>query len=117
DYGRAIAYGFDDFATGLQACREIMQRGANPAALRLYDAFESQIQFQLKDTHVLLIADEGAPEMVDGVMAISEQVCRELGRELDGPAIFERWLETRYLTGKSSEGFQRSPGFVSDTLE
>ena len=31
DYGRAIAYGFDTFAAGLDACREILQRGANPA--------------------------------------------------------------------------------------
>ena len=30
DYGRAIAYGFDTFAAGLDACREILQRGANP---------------------------------------------------------------------------------------
>lgn len=41
DYGRAIAYGFETFAAGLEACRQIMQRGANPAALRLYDALES----------------------------------------------------------------------------
>lgn len=117
DYGRAIAYGFKTFAAGLEACRQIMQRGANPAALRLYDALESKVQFELADTHVLLIADEGAPEMVDAVMAISERACRELGRELDGPVIFERWLDTRYLTGKSAEGFKRSPGFVADTLE
>ncbi|MDI7047758.1 FAD-binding oxidoreductase, partial [Escherichia coli] len=26
-------------------------------------------------------------------------------------------LDTRYLTGKSAEGFKRSPGFVADTLE
>ncbi|RAS00310.1 FAD-binding oxidoreductase [Cupriavidus alkaliphilus] len=117
DYGRAIAYGFKTFAIGLEACREIMQRGANPAALRLYDELESGVQFGLPDTNVLLVADEGAREMVDAVMTISERVCRELGEELDGAAIFERWLDTRYLTGKSAEGFKRSPGFVADTLE
>ncbi|MGH1569482.1 FAD-linked oxidase C-terminal domain-containing protein [Methylobacterium sp. P31] len=36
---------------------------------------------------------------------------------LDAEATLERWLDTRYLTGKSSEGFTPSPGFVSDTLE
>jgi len=117
DYGRAIAYGFDSFAIGLKVCQEIMQRGANPAALRLYDALESRVQFNLENTHVLLIADEGAPEIVDAVLTISERICKKFGRELDGPVIFERWLDTRYLTGKSSEGFKRSPGFVSDTLE
>jgi alkyldihydroxyacetonephosphate synthase len=88
DYGRAIAYGFKSFAIGLEACREIMQRGANPAALRLYDALESGVQFGLPDTNVLLVADEGAQDMVDAVMAISERVCVELGDKLDDKAIF-----------------------------
>lgn len=117
DYGRAIAYGFKTFAIGLEACREIMQRGANPAALRLYDELESGVQFNRPDLNVLLVADEGARQMVDAVMQISQGVCEELGEKLDGDAIFERWLETRYLTGKSAEGFKRSPGFVADTLE
>ncbi|MBR7943815.1 FAD-binding oxidoreductase [Burkholderia cenocepacia] len=117
DYGRALAYGFDTFAAGLDACREILQRGANPAALRLYDALESGVQFGLPDTNVLLIADEGAPEMVDAVMAIGARVGDASGHKLDGDAIFEKWLDTRYLTGKSAEGFKRSPGFVADTLE
>ncbi|MEN7528185.1 FAD-binding oxidoreductase [Cupriavidus sp. DL-D2] len=117
DYGRAIAYGFSSFAVGLEACRQIMQQGANPAALRLYDELESGVQFGLPETNVLLVADEGAQEMVDAVMAISTRVCAGLGDKLDGDAIFERWLDTRYLTGKSAEGFKRSPGFVADTLE
>ncbi|MFD4838302.1 FAD-binding oxidoreductase [Achromobacter sp. NPDC058515] len=117
DYGRAIAYGFKTFAVGLDACREIMQRGANPAALRLYDELESGVQFNRPDLNVLLVADEGARQIVDAVMEISEGVCEELGEKLDGDAVFERWLETRYLTGKSAEGFKRSPGFVADTLE
>ncbi|KAB2787282.1 FAD-binding oxidoreductase [Brucella anthropi] len=117
DYARAIAYGFKSFAIGLEACRGIMQGGANPAALRLYDELESGVQFGLPESNVLLIADEGAQEMVDAVMAISEKVCAELGDKLDGDTIFEKWLDTRYLTGKSAEGFKRSPGFVADTLE
>ncbi|MDB5654747.1 MAG: hypothetical protein JWQ94_2360 [Tardiphaga sp.] len=117
DYGRAIAYGFKSFADGLEACRQIMQRGANPAALRLYDGLESGVQFGLPESNVLLIADEGAPEMVDAVMAISQKACEERGAKLDDAAILERWLDTRYLTGKSAEGFKPSPGFVADTLE
>lgn len=117
DYARAIAFGFKSFAIGLEACRRIMQGGANPAALRLYDELESGVQFGLPESNVLLIADEGAKEMVDAVMAISEKVCAALGDKLDGDTIFEKWLDTRYLTGKSAEGFKRSPGFVADTLE
>jgi len=117
DYGRAIAYGFKTFADGLQACRQIMQCGANPAALRLYDELESGLQFDIPDSNVLLVADEGPREMVDAVMAISKQACEESGQRLDDGPVLERWLDTRYLTGKSAEGFKRSPGFVADTLE
>ncbi|MFJ5955341.1 FAD-binding oxidoreductase [Paenarthrobacter sp. NPDC092416] len=117
DYGRAIAYGFSTFADGLEACRQIMQQGATPAALRLYDELESGVQFGLPETNVLLIADEGAVEAVDAGFAISERVCGTNGTKLNGDVIFERWLETRYLTGKSAEGFKPSPGFVADTLE
>lgn len=116
DYARAVAYGFDTFAAGLEACRLILQGGARPAALRLYDALESGVQFG-SNRNVLLIADEGAPEIVDAVIGISERVAAAAGEKLDGDALFERWLETRYLTGKSAEGFKRGPGFVADTLE
>jgi alkyldihydroxyacetonephosphate synthase len=117
DYGRARAYGFATFAEGLEACRQILQLGATPAVLRLYDELESRIQFDVEDANVLLVADEGTPELVDAGFAISDRVCAVAGTELDGAAIFERWLDTRYLTGKSAEGFTRGPGFVSDTLE
>lgn len=117
DYGKAIAYEFKTFAEGLEACRQIMQQGANPAALRLYDELESKVQFNRPASNVLMIADEGAPEMVDAVISICERVCQSNGLELDGASILERWLDTRYLTGKSAEGFKKSPGFVADTLE
>ncbi|MEY0230712.1 FAD-binding oxidoreductase [Providencia manganoxydans] len=117
DYGRAIAWGFDSFAEGLEACRQIMQQGTMPAVLRLYDNLESGVQFDLPNTNVLLIADEGAKEVVDAFLTIAERVCQQTGQPLDHAFIFERWLDTRYLTGKSAEGFKRTPGLVADTLE
>lgn len=118
EYGRAIAWGFASFADGLEACRQILQHGATPAALRLYDNLESGVQFSLPETNVLLIADEGEKELVDAVLAISARVCEQCqGQPLESDPIFERWLDTRYLTGKSAEGFARSPGLVADTLE
>ncbi|KUF06377.1 FAD-binding oxidoreductase [Leucobacter sp. G161] len=118
DYTKAIAFGFPSFKVGLDVCREILQRGATPAALRLYDELESGLQFDLPEQNVILIADEGDPKIVDAVIAISEEVCRQYeGVEFDGDVLLERWYETRYLTGKSAEGFKRSAGFVADTLE
>lgn len=117
DYETHIAYGFPTFAAGLDACRRILQAGATPAVLRLYDNLESGVQFDLPDTNVLLVADEGNPVIIDAMMKVAEELCAETGTALDGDAIMERWMDTRYLTGKSAEGFKRSPGFVADTLE
>ncbi|MCQ9385461.1 FAD-binding oxidoreductase [Brevibacterium moorei] len=116
DYTKALAFGFPSFAAGLDACREILQRGANPAVLRLYDELESGVQFGHGETNVLLIADEGNPVIIDAVMAVVADVCKD-AVVLDQDTILETWLDTRYLTGKSAEGFKASAGFVADTLE
>jgi alkyldihydroxyacetonephosphate synthase len=118
EYAKALAFGFPTFAAGLEACREIMQRGATPAVLRLYDELESGVQFGHGETNVLLIADEGDPIIVDAGMKLVEQVCND-AVPLDHEAILEKWLDTRYLTGKSAEGFTptEGKGFVADTLE
>jgi FAD/FMN-containing dehydrogenase len=39
---RRAAHAFASFADGVEACRNILQAGATPAVLRLYDAVESQ---------------------------------------------------------------------------
>ncbi|MER7015530.1 FAD-binding oxidoreductase [Saccharopolyspora sp. NPDC000359] len=117
EHAQATAYGFATFADGLDACREIMQRGGTPAVLRLYDQLESGTHFGHPGTNLLLIADEGDPLAVRASMAISAEVCAATGTELDGQAIFDRWLDERMLVGKSADGFTPGPGFVADTLE
>ncbi|MGW0073515.1 FAD-binding oxidoreductase, partial [Streptosporangium sandarakinum] len=117
-YATGLAYGFDTFAAGLDACREILQRGATPAVLRLYDAHESGTHFGEPGTNLLLIADEGDPELVDATMAVTEEVCGERASvTLDGEAVLARWLDERMLVGKSGDGFAKGPGFVADTCE
>lgn len=118
DYAVGLAYGFDTFAAGLDACREILQRGATPAVLRLYDAHESGTHFGEPDTNLLLIADEGDPALVDATMAVVAEVCGGLAPvTLDGDAVLARWLDERMLVGKSGDGFAKGPGFVADTCE
>ncbi|MGW4080750.1 FAD-binding oxidoreductase [Streptomyces asiaticus] len=117
EYADAAAYGFTTFAEGLDACRTIMQRGATPAVLRLYDTLESGTHFGHPETNLLLIADEGDPAIVDASIRVAKEVCESYGPELDSQAVFERWLDERMLVGKSAEGFKPSPGLVADTLE
>ena len=117
DYANASAYGFETFEAGLDACREIMQRGATPAVLRLYDKHESGTHFGHPETNLLLIADEGDPVLVDAMLKVSNEVCEATGVELDGQKAFELWLDDRMVTGKSGQGFTPGPGFVADTCE
>jgi alkyldihydroxyacetonephosphate synthase len=112
---RRAAYGFDSFAAGLDACRRILRRGATPAVLRLYDATESRRSFDVSDSHLLVVLDEGDPALIDGVMAVVAEECsgpevERMDRELVG-----RWLSHRNDVS-ALESVIRN-GIVVDTIE
>ena len=108
------SYAFTSFVEGIDACRRIIQRGATPAVLRLYDAPESQRGQGGDGTQcVLLVLDEGDPTMVDATIAIVSQECA--GAEPLGPERVERWTHHRNDTS-ALQALTRK-GFVVDTLE
>ncbi len=114
--GRA-AYGFASWFEGMDACRRILRRGADPAVLRLYDAVESDRSYGTGDLHVLLVMDEGDPLTVDANMAVVAAECAattppaaRLDDELVG-----RWFEHRNDVA-ALESLTRN-GFVVDTME
>ena len=90
---RRAVYGFPSFEAGLDACRTVMRRGATPAVLRLYDAAESRRNFEVEGTAVLVVVDEGDPALIDSVMGVVGEECRNAERLDD--AIAARWLEHR----------------------
>ena len=74
---RRAAYTFASFADGIEACRRVLQRGATPAVLRLYDGVESARGHGGDGTAcVLLVLDEGDPAIVDATMASSPSLRR-----------------------------------------
>jgi alkyldihydroxyacetonephosphate synthase len=107
------AYGFASFADGLDACRRILQRGATPAVLRLYDTVEAERNFALADHHLLLVLDEGDEVLVDAVAQVVAQECAD-AVALDG-ALVDRWVEHR--NDVSALESLVSQGFVVDTME
>lgn len=115
DYGRALAFTFADFASGLRACRATLHAGATPAVVRLYDAAEARHHFGV-DAALLLLADEGTPEIVDATLAVARTECARHGEEIDAEGVFERWLDTRYVIPPLHEHPQRER-VVYDTLE
>ena len=108
------SYAFGDFGEGIEACRRILQRGATPAVLRLYDAPESA-RGQGGDGAqcVLLVLDEGDPEIVAATMRIvahESAAAASLGTER-----VERWTQHRNDT--SALQALTHKGYVVDTLE
>ncbi|MEN9803264.1 MAG: hypothetical protein RIS41_111 [Actinomycetota bacterium] len=114
---RRAAYAFRDFATGLDACRRIMQRGATPAVLRLYDAEESaRGRGGNGDDCILLVLDEGDVVAVDASMAVVDEECLATDgcfpRDVE---LVAAWLEHR----NDTSGLQAltRKGYVVDTME
>lgn len=109
---RRAAYAFGDFDLAMDACRRIMQRGARPAVLRLYDEIEAERNFGEREC-VLIVLDEGEPTLVAAQMDLVEAACAT-GRPL-GPDLVERWLTHRNDVSALAPLWER--GICVDTME
>ncbi len=108
------AWAFATFELGIDACRRILRRGATPAVLRLYDAAESQRGQGGDGTQcMLLVLDEGDPEIVEATMRIVTEECS--GAAAGAAELVQRWLEHRNDTS-ALQALTRK-GFVVDTME
>jgi alkyldihydroxyacetonephosphate synthase len=111
---RRGAWLVDGFEKGLDVMRRIVQRGATPAALRLYDAVEAQRTYHTPDgAGLLLVLDEGDPALVDATMAI---VADELaGAETAPDEHVAHWMERRNDVAALEALISR--GYTVDTME
>jgi alkyldihydroxyacetonephosphate synthase len=108
-----VAFGFTSFVEGLDACRRVVQRGATPAVLRLYDSVEAERNFEVGTHHLLLVLDEGDAHIIDAVMHVVREECAS-ATVLDD-ALVDRWLAHR--NDVSALESLISQGFVVDTME
>jgi alkyldihydroxyacetonephosphate synthase len=106
------AYRFATFTDGLDACRRLLQRGASPAVLRLYDASESMRHFEV-DGCALIILDEGDRALVEATLSIAVDECAT-AQNLD-ELLVGRWLERRNDVSALAPLWER--GLVVDTIE
>jgi alkyldihydroxyacetonephosphate synthase len=112
---RRAAFAFPSFLDGLDACRRVVQRGATPAVLRLYDAIEADRSYQTGDRHVLLVLDEGDAELVEATLDVVLEECLNAGAELLDAELVGRWLEHRNDVSALEALISR--GYVVDTME
>ncbi len=115
------AFRFGRFTDGLDACRRILRRGATPAVLRLYDAVEADRHFDTGDDAILLMLDEGDPDLIDAVARVVRAECTApsvgpgAGAAPADDGLVGRWLATR--NDVSALGRFIAEGYVVDTME
>jgi alkyldihydroxyacetonephosphate synthase len=109
------AYSFTTFADGLDTMRRIIQRGATPAVLRLYDATEADRSYHTGDVHLLLMLDEGDAHVTDATRSIVDEECIATGAVLADVAFVEQWLGHRNDVSALEALISRE--FVVDTME
>jgi alkyldihydroxyacetonephosphate synthase len=113
---RRGAWLLDSFEHGLDTMRRIVQRGATPAVLRLYDAAEADRTYQTGGKALLLALDEGDGALVDAVLEVVAEEC-ELGagaRRGDETHV-EHWLAHRNEVAALEA--LTSKGYTVDTME
>jgi alkyldihydroxyacetonephosphate synthase len=105
------------FEDGLDTMRRIVQRGATPAVLRLYDATEADRTYHTGANALLLALDEGDFDLVDTVMEVVAEECLRsaspAGRA--DAALVDQWLAHR--NDVAALEALTSKGFTVDTME
>jgi len=109
------AFAFSSFAGALDAMRSIVQRGARPAVLRLYDTIEGDRNFKTGEANVLLMLDEGDADIVDATRRIVDDECKRGGASELDVALVGQWMEHRNDVSALEALISR--GFVVDTME
>src|SRR5438477_3420858 len=109
------SYTFRTFAAGLDAMRRILQRGATPAVLRLYDAVEADRTYHTGDAHLLLMLDEGDAHLTEATRRIVDEECAAAQAEPADVAFVEQWLGHRNDVSALEALISR--GLVVDTME
>jgi alkyldihydroxyacetonephosphate synthase len=105
----------DTMADGLDALRRIVQRGATPAVLRLYDPDEAERNYHTGDKALILVMDEGDPALVGATMDVVADVLSSMSAERSDDEHVAHWLEHRNEVYALEALISR--GFVVDTME
>jgi alkyldihydroxyacetonephosphate synthase len=112
---RRGAWALGSFEVGLDVMRRVVQRGAHPAVLRLYDAAEADRTYHTGDKALLLALDEGDGTLVDATFELLAEECARAGGHRDDEAHVAHWLAHRNEVAALEA--LTSKGFTVDTME
>jgi alkyldihydroxyacetonephosphate synthase len=114
------SFAFSSFQAGLEAVRAMVQSGARPGVVRLYDPGETAHKFSKfglsQGSCVLVLVYEGAVELAQANAKIGRRACLAAGGTETGrdPAHF--WWQTRFDTSGLVDALAR-PGGIADAIE
>ncbi len=110
-------YAMPDLEKGIEAMRLALRDGWRPAVTRLYDATESDRNFQAasQGLPLLLLRTEGARARVDAEAAALNDICKSLGGMDRGSDPVDHWMENRNHVPSFDELLDG--GLVVDTIE
>jgi alkyldihydroxyacetonephosphate synthase len=100
-------------AAGFDAIRRVLQRGASPAVVRLYDGVEAERTFALAPEPLLLVLDEGDPFVIDAVERVAHEEFASFTRADD--ALVAQWWDHRNDVSALHRAIDA--GLVVDTME
>ncbi|HXW35338.1 MAG TPA: FAD-binding oxidoreductase [Acidimicrobiales bacterium] len=109
------AFAFSTFTEGLEVCRRVLQRGATPAVLRLYDEVESGRNFDVTGRCVLIVLDEADATILQATMSVVDDESKEGGAEELDVALVSHWMEHRNDVSALAPLYRA--GIVVDTIE
>lgn len=113
------SYAFETIEQALEAIRRLIQAGARPAVVRLYDSAETAHHFpeckEAAGRALLILLFEGDGGIIAAENKLAAECAGEQGALPAGPEPVERWLKTRFDVGISSQLFRQ--GAVVDTIE
>ncbi len=118
EHGIRQAFHFEDFATGIEAMRQVIRPGWRPPVVRLYDARESRRHFRdtcPKGRAMLIFLHEGPRALAEAEAAAVAVICRELGGEPADRQTVDDWFAHRNTVPSWRELFEQ--GLVVDTIE
>lgn len=118
EVGIRQAFHFQDFATGIEAMRDVMRAGWRPPVVRLYDARESRRHFREtcpKGRAMLIFLHEGAHAHAEVEAAAVQAICEERAGSAADRQTVDDWFEHRNTVPSWRDLFEQ--GLVVDTIE
>jgi alkyldihydroxyacetonephosphate synthase len=109
---------FAELSPGLEAMREIVQRGLRPLLMRLYDREDTAFQQSEAEGCLLVVGVAGEPEVAEASQRVVASVCTGGGGRDLGEGPFLRWRERRFhLSRERLLQSLEAPGSFVDTIE